>query len=95
MISRKKILIQKRQKLLKEIEVRGDFIKANVRRITKAGELTSGYHLTYKDETQKTHSKYVSQKNIKQIEKGIENMKRVKKLVSAISELNVEITLLD
>lgn len=95
MKKKKEVLIQKRQKLLKEIERHGDFIKANVRRITKVGIPTFGYHLTYKDENQKTHSKYVSQKNIKQVEKGVENMRIVKKLINTISELNIEIAVLD
>jgi hypothetical protein len=95
MAETKNLLIQKRQKLLKEIEGRGDFIKANVRAITKAGQPTSGYHLTYKDDNQKTRSKYVSKNQIKKIERAIKNMKRVKELLNKISELNIEIALFD
>ena len=48
------------------------------------------YHLTYKDETQKTHTKYIPGELVKEVKNRIKKMNKINKLINRISKLNIE-----
>ena len=87
----KEKLIKKRMSLIKKIEKYGNFIKGSVSRISKNGVSASGYYLTMKDKNQKTITKYISEKELRAVEKSINNMKKVRELIEEISLLNIKI----
>lgn len=84
-------LLKKRNKLLEKIVTKAYFIKGSMTKITRNGKKTDSYYLTYKNENQKTCTKYITQKESKQALAGIANMKKIKKLIDEVSELNIEI----
>lgn len=91
MTEKKKALLNKKSELLNSIKNHGDFIKGSVTRIYRNGKLISGYNLTSKNENQKTVTKYISKKQLSQAQRGIKEMKKVRKLIEKISQLNLEI----
>ena len=53
--------------------------------------MTNCYHLTVKDENQKTVTKYISKKQLVQVQEGIKNIKKVGVIINKISRINLEI----
>ena len=85
-------LIKKRMKLVNEIEFNLDFIKGSLTKVSRRNKIIGEfYHLTYKDELQKTHTKYISIKLVRKVKKGIKKMEKIRKLISEISTINIEI----
>lgn len=92
MAEKKDTLIQRRFRKMEKIEKNLDFIKGSISKVSRenkaAGEF---YHLTYKDEKQKTHTKYINANLVKEVKKGIKKMEQVRKLINEISIINIEL----
>ncbi|MCK4544521.1 hypothetical protein KAU43_03215 [candidate division WOR-3 bacterium] len=92
MAEKKDTLIQRRFRKMERIERNLDFIKGSISKVSRenkaAGEF---YHLTYKDEKQKTHTKYIPADLVKEVKKGIRKMEQVRKLINEISIINIEL----
>jgi len=92
MAEKRDTLLKRRFKKMKKIERNLDFIKGSISKVSRenksAGEF---YHLTYKDEKQKTHTKYIPSDLVKEVKKGIRKMEQVRKLINEISIINIEL----
>lgn len=84
-------LLQRRLKLFKKIEKNLDFIKGSLSRVSRKNKIVGEfYHLTYKDEFQKTHTRYISAGSLEKVRKGIRKMEKIRKLINEISIINIE-----
>ena len=91
-MSTKKVTLQRRKaKMLNEILKHDDFVKATIYRVRRKGKEGNFYHLTYKDENQKTHTKYISEEERKKAENAIDSMQSVNKLINEVSKINIEL----
>ncbi len=92
MAAAKDQLLKKRLKLFNEIKRNLDFIKGSITKVTRKNKnIGEFYHLTYKDSTQKTQTKYIPIRLLKKIQSGIQKMNKIKKLINEISKINIEI----
>jgi adenine-specific DNA methylase len=92
MAEKKDTLLQRRFRKMEKIKKNLDFIKGSISKVSRenkaAGEF---YHLTYKDEKQKTHTKYIPANLVKEVKKGIRKMEQVRKIINEISIINIEL----
>lgn len=92
MAEKKETLLKRRFRKMEKIKKNLDFIKGSISKVSRenkaAGEF---YHLTYKDEKQKTHTKYIPANLVKEVKKGIRKMEKVRKLINEISIINIEL----
>lgn len=92
MAEKKDTLIQRRFRKMERIERNLDFIKGSISKVSRenkaAGEF---YHLTYKDEKQKTHTKYIPADLVEEVKSGIRKMEQIRKLINEISIINIEL----
>jgi len=96
MLGKKEDLLRERKRLLRELEEQADFIVGTLTRVRRAGHLQGGhYHLTYKNDRQKTVTSYISRELSSQAKGRIRKTIRVWKIISAISKLNIELLKLD
>jgi hypothetical protein len=95
MATKKDMLIKKRSRKLSEILKYSDFVKGSLHEVRRRGKTENSFHLTYKDENQKTHTRYISRNDLKKAEKAIDYMKKVNHIISDISEINLELMKLD
>lgn len=91
MSQKKKNLLQKRQALLKKIECYSGCIKGSLTKVSRGGKPTGACHLTYKDEKQKTHTKSIAKKDLKLVEKKINDMVKIRRVINQISRLNIDL----
>jgi len=90
MASKKESLLKKREKKFNELIKYGGFIKGTISPVRKKGsEGPEYYHLTYKDQQQKTHTKYIPIRLLEQAQKAIDHHKRVNDIINEISEINL------
>jgi len=88
MSGKKDILFQKK---LKKIEKNLDFIKGSISKVSRKNKITGEfYHLTYKDEKQKTHTKYIPANLVEEVKKRIRKMEQIRKIINEISIINIE-----
>jgi len=88
---KKNDLLQKRRILFKKIEKNLDFIKGSLSKVNRKNKnISKSYHLTYKDKHQKTHTKYIPADSLEKARKGIKKMGKIKKIINAISLINIE-----
>jgi hypothetical protein len=90
MATKKESLLKKRTKLLSAILEHQDFLKGSISRVKKNREVDA-YYLTYKDKEQKTHTKYINHQQYYDVKNKIEKMIKVKKIIEAVSEINLEL----
>jgi hypothetical protein len=91
MSKKKDILFQIKLKKLNEIKKNLDFIKGSISKVSRKNKVSGEfYHLTYKDEKQKTHTKYIPVNLIEEVKSGIRKMERIRKLINEISIINIE-----
>ena len=87
----KERLIKKRNNLLRDVEENLDFIKGSITKVSRKNRIIGDfYHLTYKDEIQKTHTKYIPGGLVKEVKNRIKKMNKINKLINKISKLNIE-----
>lgn len=92
MSSKKDRLLKKRNKLFYEVEKNLDFIKGSLVKVSRKNRIKGDfYHLTYKDENQKTHTMYIPSRLVKSADKGIKKMEKIKIVMSEISKINIEL----
>ncbi len=92
MATSKKYLFKKRLGLFYEIKMNLDFIKGSITKVIRKNKNTGEfYHLTYKDNKQKTQTKYISAELIKKARSRIQKMNKIKKIINEISKINIEI----
>ena len=98
MKNKKEYLLKKRTKLLEIIIKEADFIKGSLTKVVRkdAGRSsTECFHLTYKDEDQKTYTKYIPKKFETLVRENIKKMDKVRKIIDEISKINIEIIKID
>ena len=91
MTTKKDVLTKRRDRKLSEILKYSDFIKGSLHEVRRKGKTENSFHLTYKDENQKTHTRYISMKDLKKAEKALDYMKKVNHIISDISEINLDL----
>ncbi len=79
MAKKKETLLKKRTEQLSSILNDADFIKGTLTKVSRKDVETVCYHLTYKDKKQKTHTKYVSEEQIRDVQNKINKMGKIKK----------------
>jgi len=88
----KEKLLRKKAALLKELQRNQDFIKGSLSSIKKKNKSGSpAYYLTYKDENQKTHTKYIKTAQFNEARSSIKQMKRVREIINEISKVNIDL----
>ena len=91
MSKKKDILFQIRLKKLNEIKKNLDFIKGSISKVSRKNKVSGEfYHLTYKDEKQKTHTKYIPADLVEEVKSGIRKMEQIRKLINEISIINIK-----
>ena len=91
MQEKSKKILKKRDKLIEELKSRKNFIRGNLTQLKREGKSTNSYQLTYKDKQQKTHTKYISIKELLKTKKAIKDYNTVKQIMDKISKLNIEL----
>jgi hypothetical protein len=91
MTARIDILLKKKSKMLDRLMKNSDFAKGSLIKVQRRGKEGNSYHLTYKDENQKTRTKYISEHERHKAEKAIRSMKKVNALINEISKINIEL----
>ena len=91
MSKKKDILFQIRLKKLNEIKKNLDFIKGSISKVSRKNKVSGEfYHLTYKDENQITHTKYIPADLVEEVKRGIRKMEQIRKLINEISIINIK-----
>lgn len=91
MSEKKDIFFQRKLKKLKKIEKNLDFIKGSISKVSRKNKVVGEfYHLTYKDEKQKTHTKYIPANLVEKVKKKIRKMEQIRKIINEISIINIE-----
>jgi len=92
MIKGQETLLKERLQRLRELGGLSDFIVGSITEVRRAGQLMGGNcHLTYKNNEQKTVTRYVAKNQVAQVRRKIKKTIRVWKIISEISKINIEL----
>ena len=96
-----KIMIKKREKLLKKLDKYSDFVRGSINSVCakcnrahcvcKKKTSRRSYRLTYKSSGQKTRIVYIPKARLAEIKKKIYNYSKAKNIIEEIIETNVAI----
>jgi len=96
-----KTLLKKRETLLRSFEKHSEFLRGSITTVcstcNRAACICSGkpkgkaYRLTYKDMNQKTHTVYISNKQLAKARRMVENYAKMRKLIDELQLINVAI----
>ncbi len=96
MLNKKALVEAKIEKALTALSKSGEMLKGNINRVLlgekkKGGGKRESYLLTFKGDSNKTKTLYISKDRLEKVEKMIKNYQKAKLRLEEIVELNVEL----
>ncbi len=94
-----KKLLEDRKSLMRQIKDSSEFLRGSITSVCSTcnrvkcicSEKSNGkaYRLTYKDANQKSHTLYISKKQLPKARKMVENYSKIRKLIDELQIVNV------